>query len=235
LSPILVRPVREQLEHDKVIRLLQAKYKRKHDARINPGAQQDAPVGSGPMPLFPDVVLHENDSSKKVAGVVEVETSESVNHLEASYQWAGFGRLRVPFHLYVPAASVEGARRLCTELQIPVAELWAYHAVGEEIRFTLILRAAQPAETKSRASTTGRRAARTRPAAAARKAPARKAATPRKAASGRRTTAARSARRSGAAKKATSSRATRATGAAAKKRPAATRAAKIRRGATKRK
>src|SRR5689334_3620690 len=27
LSPILVRPVREQLEHDRVIRLLQAKYK----------------------------------------------------------------------------------------------------------------------------------------------------------------------------------------------------------------
>ena len=31
VSPILVRPVREQLEHDRVIRLLQVKLKRKHD------------------------------------------------------------------------------------------------------------------------------------------------------------------------------------------------------------
>ena len=31
MSPILVRPVREQLEHDRVIRLLQVKLKRKHD------------------------------------------------------------------------------------------------------------------------------------------------------------------------------------------------------------
>ena len=34
VSPILVRPVREQLEHDRVIRLLQVKLKRKHDVVI---------------------------------------------------------------------------------------------------------------------------------------------------------------------------------------------------------
>ena len=40
MSPILVRPVREQLEHDRVIRLLQAKLKRKHDVAINIGDDQ---------------------------------------------------------------------------------------------------------------------------------------------------------------------------------------------------
>ena len=40
MSPILVRPVREQLEHDRVIRLLQVKLKRKHDVVINIGDDQ---------------------------------------------------------------------------------------------------------------------------------------------------------------------------------------------------
>ena len=44
MSPILVRPVREQLEHDRVIRLLQAKLKRKHDVAINIGDEQTVPA-----------------------------------------------------------------------------------------------------------------------------------------------------------------------------------------------
>ena len=60
LSPILVRPVREQLEHDRVIRLLQAKYKRKFDVAINPGHEQTAPVGAGPVAVVsrPRPALH---------------------------------------------------------------------------------------------------------------------------------------------------------------------------------
>ena len=57
MSPILVRPVREQLEHDRVIRLLQAKNRRRFETGINPGAEQNVPVGSGPTAMFPDVVL----------------------------------------------------------------------------------------------------------------------------------------------------------------------------------
>ena len=38
MSPILVRPVREQLEHDRVIRILQVKLKRKHDVVTNIGS-----------------------------------------------------------------------------------------------------------------------------------------------------------------------------------------------------
>src|SRR5205823_5650016 len=36
VSPILVRPVREQLEHDRIIRLLHSKWRRKYEAGMNP-------------------------------------------------------------------------------------------------------------------------------------------------------------------------------------------------------
>jgi hypothetical protein len=148
LSPILVRPVREQLEHDRVIRLLQAKYKRKFEVAINPGNEQSAPVG-GPPPWFPDLVLQSPEKSRKLLGVVEVETTESVNQLEAMSQWATFSRFRVPFHLYVPVGCVDSARRLCTDLQIPAAEMWAYQSVGDQMRFTLVQKSQQSGDGKA--------------------------------------------------------------------------------------
>jgi hypothetical protein len=147
LSPILVRPVREQLEHDRVIRLLQAKYKRKFDVAINPGNEQSAPVGNGPSPWYPDLVLQER--GRKLVGVVEVETTESVNNLEAMSQWVAFGKLRAQFHLYVPAATIDSTRRLCTDLAIPVAEIWAYHSIGDQLRFTLVQKSASAIKVPS--------------------------------------------------------------------------------------
>ena len=41
MSPILVRPVREQLEHDRVIRLLQVRLKRKDEVVANIGDDAD--------------------------------------------------------------------------------------------------------------------------------------------------------------------------------------------------
>ena len=146
-----MRPVREQLEHDRVIRLLQAKYKRKFDVAVNPGHTQVAPVGAGPNPWYPDLVLQAIEKNRKLQGVVEVETAESVNHLEAMSQWATFARLRVPFHLYVPASSVDSARRLCADLQIPADELWSYHAVGDQLRFALVQRS-EAGEAAARAA-----------------------------------------------------------------------------------
>jgi hypothetical protein len=136
--------VREQLEHDRVIRLLQAKYKRKFDVAINPGNEQTAPVGSPTSPWYPDLVLQSGERTKKLLGVVEVETAESLNNLEAMSQWVTFAKLRVPFHLYVPASGVDSARRLCSDLQIQAAEMWAYHSIGEQIRFTLVSRTGPP-------------------------------------------------------------------------------------------
>ena len=141
MSPILVRPVREQLDHDRVIRLLQAKYKRKFAVAINPGNERTTPVAVGSSPWYPDLVLQSADG-RRLLGTVEVETAESVNNLEAMSQWAAFSRLRAPFHLYIPVSSVDTAKRLCTGLQISVTEIWAYNSLGDQIRFTLVQRSA---------------------------------------------------------------------------------------------
>ena len=140
MSPILVRPVREQLEHDRIIRLLHGKFRRKYEAGMNPGAEQNAAVASGPSALYPDLVLLSPDRGHRLQAVVEIETGESVNHLEALAQWAHYARLRAAFHLYVPAGMVDVARRLAEDNQIHVAEIWSYHVVGDEPRFTLVHR-----------------------------------------------------------------------------------------------
>jgi hypothetical protein len=181
VSPILVRPVREQLEHDRVIRLLQVRLKRRVDVATNIGEDQSVPVRIGQVQIFPDLVLTSSDSSRKLMGTVEVETAESVNHLEAMAQWAHLGRARAPFHLYVPAGCVDMARRLATENAVNVAEIWSYHTIGDQTRFTLAhraptsepRRAPEPVAAKAPASRTVktpvRAAARKRPAVAPRR------------------------------------------------------------------
>ena len=160
MSPILVRPVREQLEHDRIIRLLQAKYKRRYAVEANLGSEQTAPVGVGPDAQFPDLVLTSPKSARKLLGVVEVETGESVNQLEAMAQWARFGKLPVEFALYVPVTSTGVAKRLCADHQIGVTEIWTYHMLGDQVRFSQVHRI--PVEEKlaaARAAAAGARRA----------------------------------------------------------------------------
>lgn len=128
MSPIFVRPVREQLEHDRLIRFLQGKYKRKFEPAANVGDERAAPVKIGPGTFFPDLVLMEG---KKLAGLVEVETGESVNNLEAMAQWVQFSRARVPFHLYVPVPGFDAARRLCEANGARPSEIWTYRGTTE--------------------------------------------------------------------------------------------------------
>jgi hypothetical protein len=144
VSPILIRPVREQLEHDRVIRLLQAKLKRKHDVQVNLGDDRVAPLKSGSLVLFPDLVLTSLEAPRRVQVVIEVETGESVNNLEAMAQWAHFARSRAAFHLYVPVGSLEIARRLCADHQIVPTEIWTYLPLGEQIRFNRVNRNGPP-------------------------------------------------------------------------------------------
>jgi hypothetical protein len=150
VSPILVRPVREQLEHDRIIRLLQVKSRRRYDAGMNPGNEQNVPVNAGGFSLFPDLVLFSLERGHRLQAVVEVETGESVNHLEALAQWANFGKLRAEFYLYVPSGMVEVARRLCDDNQIRVNEIWSFHTVGDEVRFTLVHRTRETPPPKVR-------------------------------------------------------------------------------------
>jgi len=107
---------------------------------MNPGTEQNAAVGSGPSALYPDLVLLSPDRGHRMQAVVEIETGESVNHLEALAQWAHYARLRAAFHLYVPAGMVDVARRLSEDNHIHIAEIWSYHIVGDEPRFTLVHR-----------------------------------------------------------------------------------------------
>lgn len=138
MSPILVRPVREQFEHDRVIRALQARYKRKYEVVVNPGAEQNAPVEAGDQRLYPDLVLYSPERGRKLQGTVEVETTESVNTLEALAQWAPLSRLRAPLFLYVPLSSIDTVRRLCQEHGITPAEIWTYHSTSDQVRFTMV-------------------------------------------------------------------------------------------------
>ena len=147
MSPILVRPVREQLEHDRIIRILQAKFRRRFDVGINPGAEQNSAVASGGTTVYPDVVLLSQDRGRKVMAVIEVETVESVNNLEALAQWVPFGRLKSAFHLYVPVQMIDVARRLCTDSNIPVAEIHTYHWIGDEMRFVPVYKAPNDGRT----------------------------------------------------------------------------------------
>jgi hypothetical protein len=151
--------VREQLEHDRVIRLLQLRWRRKYLVTFNQGAETNASIANGDSVLYPDVVLASTGRGHKPEIVVEVETGESVNNLEAMAQWVRFGQLRPAFHLYVPAGSVDVARRLCTEHNIPVAEIWTYHPVGDQMRFTMVYKAPAPSRSASRAARGAARAA----------------------------------------------------------------------------
>lgn len=137
MSPILTRPVREQLEHDRVIRQLQAKYKRKTDVIINPGNEQNQSISVGDLVVYPDVLVFA-EGTKRLLITVEVETGESVNPIEARAEWGNFSKLKVPMHLYVPPACVEAVKRICDEYQIMVSELWTYTTTFDQVRFTLV-------------------------------------------------------------------------------------------------
>ena len=141
MSPILTRPVREQLEHDRVIRQLQARYKRKNDVVINPGNEQNQSVTVGELVVFPDLLLF-TEGGRKLVGTVEVETGESVNAIEARAEWGVYSKLRVPLHLYVPPGCVDAVKRICAEYQILVSELWTYTTSFDQVRFNMVHRAA---------------------------------------------------------------------------------------------
>jgi hypothetical protein len=159
VSPILVRPVREQLEHDRIIRLLQVKLRRKFEVGMNPSAEQNVPVGTGASAVYPDLVLLSLDRGRRLQGVVEVETGESVNHLEALAQWVHLAKLRAAFHLYVPAGMVDVARRLCEANHVHANEIWSYHSLGDQVRFTLVHRSREAATSRPRAARPSRPAA----------------------------------------------------------------------------
>src|SRR5207245_9432782 len=121
------------LQHAHLSRPVQTTLARRHDVGMKPGAEQNAAVESGAAVVYPDLVLLSQERGHRLQGVIEVETGESVNHLEALAQWATFAKLRAQFQLYVPAGMVDVARRLCEDSHINVGEIWSYHTVGDQV------------------------------------------------------------------------------------------------------
>lgn len=190
MSPILLRPIREQIEHDRLIRLLQGRLRRRYEVATNIGDEpEETPVKARGNTILPDLVLTTTEGGRRLHGVIEVETAESVNHLEAMSQWVHFAKARGAFYLYVPAGATDVALRLCEEHGVPVTEIWSFHAVGDQMRFTMTYRSPRAA-ARARAAKGG--AKRT-------KAPAR----PAKAAAKRAKAGAKAARTATSAKRAT--------------------------------
>ena len=128
MSPIYVRPAREQAEHDRLIRFLQAQFSGTFEVAVNEGDLRDVALKLGESTYFPDLILFEG---KKLAGLIEIETGESTNNLEALAQWVHFGKARVPFSLYVPELMLDTARRFCEQHQVAVTEIWTYRPLLE--------------------------------------------------------------------------------------------------------
>ena len=144
--PIVIRPIREQFEHDRVIRQLQSRYKkRRYTVAINPGNTEETSIKTGVQVLYPDLLLTRTEGGRRHHDVVEVETGESINHLEALAEWAHLAKVRGAFFLYVPAGYADLARRLCEEKKIRYTEIWTYYAIGGEIAYTMAFRSAAAA------------------------------------------------------------------------------------------
>lgn len=146
---------------------------------MNVGDEQVAPVKISGHTLFPDLVL---TAAGKLAGVVEVETGESVHNLEALYQWVPFAKVRVPFHLYVPVPSYDAARRLCEAHGAKVSEIWTYRPAVEGFDLVRMYQDANQAgasATEGRAKGAGAKKATGKSAPKAAAKPAAKAATKR--------------------------------------------------------
>ena len=140
MSPILLRPIREQIEHDRVIRQLQLRWRRRYEVAINPGKQEETSVRASGRPVYPDVILTNVVGVRRLHGIVEVETVESVNHLEAMAEWGPYSKVRGAFYLYVPAGMADVAGRLCQGGAINVTEIWTYYAIGDQVRFSMSYR-----------------------------------------------------------------------------------------------
>ncbi len=138
---ILIRPVREQFEHDRVIRALELALGERFAVDVNVGDERKVPIKTGTGQAYPDLILSSTDAAKKPVAIVEVETGESVNNLEAMYQWVLLAKARAQFRLYVPVACVDATRRLCAQHAIAPAEVWSYASLGgDQIRLERVFR-----------------------------------------------------------------------------------------------
>jgi hypothetical protein len=87
----------------------------------------------GGTAAYPDiVVVQDPENYTKILG--EVSTGETVTEDVARGRWLPFAAL-VPLYLYVPMGEGDHARRLCSDLKIPLVGIrtWRYAAGVEQL------------------------------------------------------------------------------------------------------
>ena len=140
MSPILVRPVREQLEHDRVIRLLQVKLKRKHEVIANIGEDQSTSVKIGQLQIYPGPRADDRGPRPQADGHRR-SGNVGVGQPPGGAVPVGAPRPGAGSLLSICAAgSVDIARRLATENHVHVSEIWSFHTIGDQTHFRLVHR-----------------------------------------------------------------------------------------------
>jgi hypothetical protein len=101
--------------HDKVIQLASDQLnKTNHDVYINPGSQKNVWIGDN----YPDIVMTKKGTMTPEF-IIEVETSDSVNIVEATNQWKKYAtEIKASFYLLVPLSHKNIAIGLCKQVGI---------------------------------------------------------------------------------------------------------------------
>ncbi len=107
-------PINQNL-HDKVINFAARKLDDKnYDIYTNPNIEKNAGIGS----FYPDIILTEKGKST-VKFIIEVETIDSLNIIEATNQWKKYStEIKCSFYLLVPYNFKNLAISLCKQIGI---------------------------------------------------------------------------------------------------------------------
>lgn len=104
-----------QSVHDRVIEAAASRLDSvNYDIYKNPGQQKNAHVGNN----YPDIILTKK-GERSLQFIIEVETEDSVNLIEATNQWKRYStRIKASFYILVPVKSKNLAISLCKQIGI---------------------------------------------------------------------------------------------------------------------
>jgi hypothetical protein len=104
-----------QTLHDRVIQVASDQLDRtNHDVYINPSSQHNAWIGDN----YPDIIMTKKGNMIPEF-IIEVETAESVNIIEATNQWKKYAaEIKASFYLLVPLSHKNEAINLCKQIGI---------------------------------------------------------------------------------------------------------------------
>jgi len=101
--------------HDNVIQAATSRLDSKnYDIYTNPGSSKRNGIGGN----YPDIILTKK-GERTVKFIIEVETADSVNIIEATNQWKKYAtEIKASFYILVPLASKNLAIKLCKQIGI---------------------------------------------------------------------------------------------------------------------